>query len=105
MNKEVATRDKVQVGTVMTYAIQYSARIPVFVRVTNVTRSTFTVEELKEIIVSDDGYRQNGTCIADLETPGVPIKKRHRFNINGNVYIDKHLCYIYNGDPEAFFTD
>lgn len=105
MSKEIATRDKVTVGTVLTYAISYSARIPVFVRVTNVTRSTFTVEELKDIVVSHDGYGQNGTCIADLESPGTPIKKRHRFNINGNVYIDKHTCYIYDGDPEDFYTD
>lgn len=103
MSKETATVDKVEVGTVLTYALSYSARIPVFVRVIKRTRCTFQVEELKQIIVSDDGYGQNGTCIADLESPGIIDKKRHRFNINGNVYIDNHICYIYNGTPEHFY--
>jgi hypothetical protein len=90
----------------ITWAFHYSARHPYFGRITKVTASTVWIEELPSIVVSHDGYGQNGTCIADINAPATPRKKGYRYKKhNGNLYIDNCPVYLYDGTPEDFFTD
>lgn len=100
-----ATKDNVQVGTILTYAYEWCARHPKFARVIKRTPSSVQVEQLGRIIVSHDGYGQNGTCIADLVSEGIPMKGYFRFKQNGRLCIDGQPCYIYTGEPESFYTD
>lgn len=100
-----ATKDNVQVGTVITYAYEWNSRHPKFVRVIKRTPSSVRVEELRKIILSHDGYGQNGSCIADLESEGIEMKGYFRFKKNGRLCIDGQPCYIYTGEPELFYTD
>lgn len=99
-------RENVGVGKLITWAFHYSARHPYFGRITKVTNSTVWVEELPSIVVSHDGYGQNGTCIANINAPAKPRKKGYRYKKhNGNLYIDNMPVYLYDGTPEDFFTD
>lgn len=99
-------RENVGVGKLITWAFHYSARHPYFGRITKVTASTVWVEELPSIVVSHDGYGQNGTCIADINAIATPHKKGYRYKKhNGNLYIDNCPVYLYDGTPEDFFTD
>lgn len=100
-----ATKENVQVGTILTYAYQWASRHPKFVRVIKRTPCSVQVEELGRIIVTHDGYGQNGTCIADLVSEGRVINRTYRFDKKGRLNIDKELCYIYDGTPENFYTD
>lgn len=100
-----ATKDNVQVGTILTYAYEWNSRHPKFVRVIKRTPSSVQIEQLGRIIVSHDGYGQNGTCIADLESEGIEMKGYFRFKKNGRLCIDGQPCYIYTGEPELFYTD
>lgn len=99
-------RENVGVGKLITWAFHYSARHPYFGRITKVTASTVWIEELPSVVVSHDGYGQNGTCIADVDAPATPHKKGYRYKKhNGNLYIDNCPVYLYDGTPEDFFTD
>lgn len=99
-------RENVGVGKLITWAFHYSARHPYFGRITKVTASTVWIEELPSVVVSHDGYGQNGTCIADIDAPATPHKKGYRYKKhNGNLYIDNCPVYLYDGTPEDFFTD
>lgn len=99
-------RENVGVGKLITWAFHYSARHPYFGRITKVTASTVWVEELPSVVVSHDGYGQNGTCIADVDATATPHKKGYRYKKhNGNLYIDNCPVYLYDGTPEDFFTD
>jgi hypothetical protein len=99
-------RENVGVGKLITWAFHYSARHPYFGRIIKVTASTVWIEELPSIVVSHDGYGQNGTCIADINAPATPHKKGYRYKKhNGNLYIDNCPVYLYDGTPEDFFTD
>ena len=105
MNLNV-NRENVGVGKLITWAFHYGSRHPYFGRITRVTNSTVWIEELPSIVVSCDGYGQNGTCIADTNAPATPHKKGYRYKKrNGNLYIDNMPVYLYDGTPEDFFTD
>lgn len=99
-------RENVGVGKLITWAFHYSARHPYFGRITKITNSTVWVEELPSIVVSHDGYGQNGTCIADVNGTPKSHKRGYRYKkYNGNLYIDNMPVYLYDGTPEDFFTD
>lgn len=105
-NSEPATIDNVVEGTLLTYAFSYSARIPKFARVVKRTNSSVKIELLEKQIVDDDGYGQNGTCIANLNGKTEAVNKSFRFKrANGRLYIDNCPAYIYRGYPEDFYTD
>ena len=74
MNLNV-NRENVGVGKLITWAFHYGSRHPYFGRITRVTNSTVWIEELPSIVVSCDGYGQNGTCIADTNASPKPHKK------------------------------
>lgn len=105
MNSTLATKDNVQVGTIITFAYQYAARHPKFARVIKRTPASVKIEMLGRIIVSHDGYGQNGTCIADLVSEPQAVNKSFRFDSRGYLTINKCLCHIYEGFEEDFYTD
>lgn len=104
-NSKGATKDNVQVGTIITYAYQWASRHPKFARVIKRTPSSVKIEMLDRKVVSHDGYGQNGTCIADLDCIPTPNNHSYRFDAKGYLYIDKCPCYIYEGFEEDFYTD
>lgn len=101
MNSKDATKENVQVGTIITWASRY----PKFARVIKRTPNSIRVEELDRIIVSHDGFYQNGTCIANLNGIPTPNNHSYRFDSKGYLYIDKYPCYIYEGLEEDFYSD
>jgi hypothetical protein len=98
-----------KVGDILTYAFQYSARHPHFVRVVRVTPKSIAVEKLENKVVSHDGYGQNGCVVPNLEAPAQPIKGT--FRVNEGKYFGEYCkisgCYatLWNGTPEEFYTD
>lgn len=106
MNNTHATINNVEVGTVITYAYWYSARIPKFARVTKRTPCGVQIETLEKEIVTDDGFGQNGSCIPKLDGPTHPVHGSFRFKKkSGNLVIDGCYAYIYEGNAEDFWSD
>lgn len=105
-NSTPATTDNVKVGTLITFAYSYNSRIPKFARVIKRMPSSVKIEYLSTQNVEDDGYGQNGRCIANLDGPTQQESRSYRFKAaSGRLYIDNHPCYIYDGFPEDFYTD
>ena len=100
----------IQVGTILSGAYSYSARIPVFFRVVRLTDKTVWLEQLNKFIVDDDGYGQNGSCMPDLVAPGKLIEKGFRIKrrSNGTIMVKYDIgCWLYVWDykPEIFYSD
>lgn len=94
-----------RVGDILVAAFAYSARFVDFYRITKVSGATIWVEHLKEKIVSDDGYGQNGTCVPDEDAPAKPVSKGFRIRKDGSCRVDNRYTYVWDGKPEDFYTD
>ena len=105
MGTNWASPENVEVGTIVVYAYSYNARHPQFCRVIRKTHKSVQVEYLAKTIVSHDGYGQNGTCIPNENEVSHTDPKLHRFTKNGFLKINDRLCWIYEGEPEDFYTD
>lgn len=98
-----------KVGDILTYAFQYNARHPHFVRVVRVTPKSIAVEKLENKVVSHDGYGQNGCVVPNLENPAKPVAGT--FRVKEAKYFGEYCkidgCYatLWNGTPEEFYTD
>ena len=99
-----------KVGDIITYAYSYNARYPQFGRITKVspTGKSIWFDKLGKSIVEDDGYGQNGTCVAN---PDVIIERnlgpyRVKASARGEyVKVDGHYAGLWDGTPEDFYTD
>lgn len=99
-----------KIGTILSGAFQYSARIPYFYRVIKATDKTVWLEELETYVFTSDSCGQNGQKMPDLVSPGTPLKKSFRIKktTDGREYIKKDsYCFlsVWNGKPEDYYTD
>lgn len=95
---------KFKVGDILDATFTYTAQIPHFYIVTRTSASSIWVKPLGKIVVSDDGYGQNGTVVPDKNRVGgnetiARIKKTGYVSINGNT------ARIWDGRPVMFYTD
>lgn len=105
---------RIEVGTVLYTTIMTYARSNEFYRVTRVSDKSVWVEKLKNKVVSDDGFGQNGKEVADLAAEAAPIKQSFRKHLYDASYmkvmeeyikIDSSHAYFWDGNPLSFYTD
>ena len=97
---------KFLVGDIIEASFQYSARIVYFYEITRTTPSTIFCKRLKQKVVSDDGYGQNGTCVPiENEYDGEKIYSGRINKKSKYVRINDCLAKLWNGEPVDFYTD
>ena len=98
-------------GDILVCEFGYNCRLVNFYEVVGVTKSgqSVRIRNLKEKFVSHDGYGQNGYVVPNLEGPTKPIKGT--FRVDEGKYFGEYCkisgCYatLWDGNPEAFYTD
>ena len=94
-----------KLGMIMSAPFMYSSRQNYWYEIVGFKgKSTVIVQELEQIIVSHDGYGQNGYSKPKLGSyVGEPFKAR--IDRRGKLKIDGRWAYEWNGKPEQFYTD
>lgn len=101
---------EITVGTIFCLDVGYTSRNPKFLKVVHRTNAQVVMKELRSIVVSHDGYMQNGTKIAsdELVENAVEIKSRLKTNKYTNkpeIKVGYWSGYKWEGQGEAFYTD
>ena len=96
---------ELKVGDIIDNHFHYTAQIPQFVRITSITKFKIFGEVLDERSVRDDGYGQNGSCVAR------PTVDKHRGTKIIKVGRDGHMKgegrypTLWDGKPVDYYTD
>lgn len=93
-----------QVGEIVEASFSYSARFPHFFVITRNSGKSVWAIEVGKIVVSDDGYGQNGTVMPDT-TERKDKEVMGRIDKQGYVKLNGNLAYRWDGRPSAYYTD
>lgn len=93
-----------KVGEIIEASFHWSSRHPHFFVITRNSGKTIWAREIGKIVVSDDGYGQNGSV---MPNPEVIIGKEimGRINKRGYAHLDGNLAYRWDGRPSDYYTD
>ena len=100
---------EVQIGMVFLVNIGYTSCHPVFMKVIRRTATQVVMKQLKSVIVSDDGYCQNGTMTAvdEFSNEKEVRSKLYTNVVNGQAMIklNRYSGFVWNGQPTDFYSD
>lgn len=104
---------EITVGTIFCVGIGCTSRYPYFFKVVKRTACGATLAQLKSRIVHDDGYGQNGTMVAidEIDEKGETITRRligPKYDWQKQPFFKYNKWwggYVWNGQPEMFYTD
>lgn len=93
-----------KVGEIIEASFSYSARFPHFFVITRNSGKTIWAKEIGKIVVSSDGYGQNGSV---KPNPEVIIGEEimGRINKSGYAHLNGNLAYRWDGRPSDYYTD
>ena len=93
-----------KVGEIIEASFSYSARFPHFFVITRNSGKTIWAREIGKIVVSDDGYGQNGSVMPNPDRV-VGEEIMGRIKKNGYVRLNDNLACRWNGRPSDYYTD
>ena len=111
INKNIEISDKVdpydarnyKIGDIICVVYQYSSRHVHFFKITGFKGKTIVqMKELKKKTVSGDW--QNGSCVPTEEIIDSEDTIA-KINNKGRLKLKDYFCYLWNGEPEDFYTD
>ena len=91
-------------GDILDASYHYSAKIPHFYIVTRVSEHSIWARPLGKVVVSHDGYGQNGEVMPNLAEKGKEVMRR----IRKGGYVDFGQCCtacLWDGNPVSFYSD
>ncbi len=92
-----------EVGDIICAVYQYNSRHVHFFKIKKLTgKATVEMIELSKRRVSGDW--QNGSCVPDDNDEIGEILKA-RINNKGRLKFNDFFCYLWNGQPEDYYTD
>lgn len=91
-------------GEILDAAMHYTARNPHFFRVTRNSGKSIWARPIRSIVVSHDGYGQNGQKMPDLTDVGGD-EVMGRIGKRGYVHLNGNLAVRWDGQPSNFYTD
>lgn len=93
-----------KVGEIIEASFSYTARFPHFFVITRNSGKTIWAKEIGKIVVSDDGYGQNGQVMPNPEViKGSEIMGR--IDNKGYAKLNGNLAYRWDGRPSDYYTD
>lgn len=93
-----------KVGEIIEASFQYSARFPHFFVITRNSGKSIWAVEVGKIVVSDDGYGQNGSVMPDTTVrKGKEIMGR--IGHDGYTKLNGNYAMRWNGKPSDYYTD
>ena len=93
-----------KVGEIIEASFAYTARFPHFFVITRNSGKTIWAREIGKIVVSDDGYGQNGSVMPNPDRV-VGEEIMGRINKSGYVRLNDNLACRWNGRPSDYYTD
>lgn len=90
-------------GDILDASFHYSAKIPYFFIVTRVSKSSVWARRLGKVVVSHDGYGQNGYMMPNLAERGAEVMGRIRKG--GYLKLNDCTAHVWNGKPVDFYSD
>lgn len=102
--------NKFEVGGILYYNAGYNMGIPTWLRITKMTDKSVWLEELPSMVVTHDGYGQNGTKRPLLHGTAKQLRGCFRIKTlsNGNKCVkadNYHHAYLWDGLDKDFYTD
>lgn len=93
-----------KVGEIIEASLSYTARFPHFFVITRNSGKTIWAKEIGKIVVSDDGYGQNGSV---MPNPDRVIGEEiiGRIKKSGYVRLNDNLACRWNGKPSDYYSD
>lgn len=93
-----------KVGEIIEASFSYTARFPHFFVITRNSGKTIWAKEIGKVVISDDGYGQNGQV---MPNPARIIGEEimGRIKKSGYVRLNNNLAYRWDGRPSDFYTD
>jgi hypothetical protein len=90
-------------GDILDASFHYSMKIPYFYIVTRTSKSSIWVRKLGRVVVSHDGYGQNGYMMPDLAERG--DEEMGRIGKGGYLKLGGCTAHIWSGKPVDFYSD
>ncbi len=93
-----------KVGEIIEASFAYNARFPHFFVITRNSGKTIWAKEIGQIVVSDDGYGQNGSVMPNPERV-IGNEIMGRIQKSGYARLNDNLAHRWNGRPSDYYTD
>ena len=92
------------VGEIIEASFAYTARFPHFFVITRNSGKTIWAKEIGKIVVSDDGYGQNGSVMPNQDQV-IGEEIIGRIKKSGYVRLNGNLACRWDGRPSDYYTD
>lgn len=93
-----------KVGEIIEASFSYTARFPHFFVITRNSGKSIWAREIGKIVVSDDGYGQNGQVMPNPDQI-IGDEIMGRIKKSGYVRLNGNLAYRWDGRPSDYYTD
>lgn len=93
-----------KVGEIIEASLSYTARFPHFFVITRNSGKTIWAKEIGKIVVSDDGYGQNGSVMPNPDRV-IGDEIMGRIKKSGYVRLNDNLACRWNGKPSDYYSD
>ena len=93
-----------KVGEIIEASFSYTARYPHFFVITRNSGKTIWAREIGKIVVSDDGYGQNGSVMPNPDKV-IGEEIMGRIKKSGYARLNHNLACRWDGRPSDYYTD
>lgn len=93
-----------KVGEIIEASFSYRARFPHFFVITRNSGKTIWAKEIGKMVVSDDGYGQNGSVVPNPDKV-IGEEVMGRIKKTGFVRLNDNLACRWDGKPSNYYTD
>ena len=93
-----------KVGEIIEASFSYTARYPHFFVITRNSGKTIWAREIGKIVVSDDGYGQNGSVMPNPDKV-IGEEIMGRIKKSGYARLNYNLACRWDGRPSDYYTD
>lgn len=93
-----------KVGEIIEASLSYTARFPHFFVITRNSGKSIWAREIGKIVISDDGYGQNGQVMPNPDRI-IGDEIMGRIKKGGYVRLNDNLACRWDGRPSDYYTD